>query len=981
MKQIELHKTLLLASIGILSLALTGLPLIALAGNLTLSTSRTFASLDGSIGEDDDGVVNGVLTVTGNLTLQNGGEITANDPASPSNASASPIMVVVGGDMEMQAGSAIYAENRYGGGSGGNITITVSGNFSLRGTSAPTPGAIISSRKIAGTGGTGVAGNITINVAGYIIAEPESKILADSTMSSAGAITITGGKDATLDGLIQSDSGLSGTGANQGPGGGPITIDVTCLLLVSNNGIIRSRGKDPGADLVHLSGCDVTIYGLVESTGPGHAIPNNPPNHLNSIYRPDKPSNSTAGVEIWATEELLIDALNHNGQVNADIAMSGGTEGIAWIDLFAYKHINIIGKTAGNFAVHANEGATNGGGGIVTVKSLAGDIRAIGLALQADSTGGGGAGGTITVEAGNDVNLDNGTLYARGDYVAMGGYGYGGKISVRSFNGSLSWKNGVGDVRPTGTDVPASRRGTISLTYCTTIDTSGTSFPSNGTPTTPDPPTQTCGGSPTFESYVIFKDCADCICHGKISGLKWNDLNGDGKKDLGEDGLTTWTIELYMLVGTSWQLLDSTITGPGGIYTFFNLVPGVYRIKEVGQPGWMQTYPVLPDYHEVILGECEEVTGKDFGNKECFCVKLPQATVLDPVTGRFPGNKGCDIVVRTNLGQSIQTAIDTVTDINNDGYLIIGVVNSDYCMYGGHVYEDIIISNYYDKPFALIACSVTLHDPTPNDGLPVVYITASAGSPQNIFVMDLHADDSQTAGYIVEGNGRYLRNVFTHKNQIGIKVVGNQNILHNNIAESNTSVGILIQGNNNYVTDTNAMSNGSHGIQVIGNNNTIIKCDAGDKGKGNKGNGVIVSGSGNLLQENDAFANTMNGIEVSGGTTSAPNRLLKNRAGDKGKGNLMHGIMVNGSDAGNGASNPIELEENTTKANKLDGIRVLGSGHQLKKNISGGSGSYPSGEDNGDWEYYLGAGNINAGGNKTNNAIIPLVIPGGTGTP
>ncbi|MCX7766868.1 MAG: glycoside hydrolase family 55 protein, partial [Candidatus Sumerlaeia bacterium] len=326
-------------------------------------------------------------------------------------------------------------------------------------------------------------------------------------------------------------------------------------------------------------------------------------------------------------------------------------------------------------------------------------------------------------------------------------------------------------------------------------------------------------------------------------------------------------------------------------------------------------------------------------------------------------------------------AIDTVTDINNDGYLIIGVVNSDYCMYGGHVNEDIIISNYYNKPFALIACSVTLHDPTPNDGLPVVYITASAGSPQNIFIMDLHADDSKSAGYIVEGNGRYLRNVFTHNNQIGIKVVGNQNTLHNNIAEGNSAVGILIQGNNNYVTDANAMSNGSHGIQVIGNNNTIIKCDAGDKNKGNKGNGISVSGSGNLLQENDAFANTMNGIEVSGGTASAPNRLLKNRAGDKGKGNQMHGIMINASDAGNGASNPIELEENTTKANKLDGIRMLGSGHQLKKNISGGSGSYPTGEDNGDWEYYLGAGNINAGGNKTNNALIPLVIPGGTGTP
>ena len=36
---------------------------------------------------------------------------------------------------------------------------------------------------------------------------------------------------------------------------------------------------------------------------------------------------------------------------------------------------------------------------------------------------------------------------------------------------------------------------------------------------------------------------------------------------------------------------------------------------------------------------------------------------------------------------------------------------------------------------------------------------------------------------------------------------------------------------------------------------------------------------------------------------------------------------------------PIELEENIVKANGLVGIRVTGSGHQLKKNVSGGTSS------------------------------------------
>ena len=59
-----------------------------------------------------------------------------------------------------------------------------------------------------------------------------------------------------------------------------------CDLTV--DGTIRSKGNDAGADLIHLEGgCHVVINGLVESTGGGHGIPNNPPNHC---YGPDRQS-------------------------------------------------------------------------------------------------------------------------------------------------------------------------------------------------------------------------------------------------------------------------------------------------------------------------------------------------------------------------------------------------------------------------------------------------------------------------------------------------------------------------------------------------------------------------------------------------------------------------------------------------------------------------------------------------------------------
>src|SRR4029077_1865476 len=85
-----------------------------------------------------------------------------------------------------------------------------------------------------------------------------SLIDVSKTGGSAGTVQITAGHDADIDGLVLSESTLTGT-SNQTPGGGPITVQTGCKLTVSTTGVISSKGADPGADLVHLEGCDVTI--------------------------------------------------------------------------------------------------------------------------------------------------------------------------------------------------------------------------------------------------------------------------------------------------------------------------------------------------------------------------------------------------------------------------------------------------------------------------------------------------------------------------------------------------------------------------------------------------------------------------------------------------------------------------------------------------------------------------------------------------
>ncbi len=228
-------------------------------------------------------------------------------------------------------------------------------------------------------------------------------------------------------------------------------------------------------------------------------------------------------------------------------------------------------------------------------------------------------------------------------------------------------------------------------------------------------------------------------------------------------------------------------------------------------------------------------------------------------------------------------------------------------------------------------------------------------------------------GIKVAGNSNSLpENDVFDSGSDGIDVTGNLNALTKNdvgdAGKGNGGDGIKITGDGNLlgtaVAENSIFANTGSGLVVNGNMNALVKNVAGDHNKGNGGDGFRVSGYGNTLTENKAWANGGDGVEVSGGTSAKPNRLLKNVAGDSNKGNGGNGFLLSG--IGNGNSVPIELEQNTAKKNTLDGIRVNGTGWQLKNNISGGSAS----EDNGDCEFRVIAGNFNATGNKANNTTI-----------
>ena len=404
--------------------------------------------------------------------------------------------------------------------------------------------------------------------------------------------------------------------------------------------------------------------------------------------------------------------------------------------------------------------------------------------------------------------------------------------------------------------------------------------------------------------------------------------------------------------------------------TTVTLNAGPYSVDEISAAGYLKTLSA-DCAGSIALGETRTclVTNNDpppFPRLP-FCDEPTVLAVLDPASGRFPNNRGPDVIVDARTG-SIQAAINAASDTNGDGLIIIGVVAKDNLQAGGVVDQSIDLSKAYGKPFALVACGVLLHDPMRCDGIAAVSVHASATSPEypvgsgvTLYIHGLSSQYSQSSpGFMVEGNGRYIEGASVTDSMIGVKIVGNRNTVHNGYMHGNLVSGVVVEGNGNVIDTVQSVDNaGGDGIQVTGSGNTVVRSTAGGQGAGNGGNGITVSGPSNLIASNSAFANTGDGINVGGGTAANPNIVRANIAGTPYRGNGGNGIVVAGT--GSGASSPIEIESNTTQSNGLTGVKVTGTGHQLKKNVSGGFKA----KTNGLCEFEVGAGNINATGNTS----------------
>jgi hypothetical protein len=492
-------------------LALFAFAIPAFATNVTVNGTANFSSLDGSA-DDADHVVNGVFTVNGDLTVN--GTINCNDDG-PGSGSACSMRFAVSGNVVMNAGSGMFAENRHGTGNGGNITINAGGSVLLHGPSTVN-GAVISSAALGSATGNG--GTVTITSGGPATFEAGTIISAASKGNDAGKILITGGGSVTVSGLLasggsstllstrQTGSVLDGGVAHQN--GGEIRVQSTSVfepaVAVNSTATIVSQGERDSAGPVTIEGCGVIIKGLVAS------IANN---------------DTATRVVVRSGKSIVIDAtdlgVNANGSRLGHLRADATSNGAATkrVDLFANDAIQITGPDPAASTLYAVQSIPGSGdkkvsGGTIRAISLSGTVAGSGRVFLAGRNDDSNTGGTISIASKGTVNLDHAWLEAVGDYSKLKSDAAGGNIAARSYSGNVSWAVGNGDVRPVGAGASGvASQGTIALTACGTVTISGTTFPTNG-PAVGVFPTITTGScSPSAPSLPAGEPALPVCCN------------------------------------------------------------------------------------------------------------------------------------------------------------------------------------------------------------------------------------------------------------------------------------------------------------------------------------------------------------------------------------------------------------------------------------------------------------------------------------
>jgi len=175
---------------------------------------------------------------------------------------------------------------------------------------------------------------------------------------------------------------------------------------------------------------------------------------------------------------------------------------------------------------------------------------------------------------------------------------------------------------------------------------------------------------------VLFGNQANAAA-GTITGLKFNDANGNGAPDSGEPGVGGVTINLLAAAGGS--IVATTTTASDGTFTFSGVNPGSYQVSEVVPEGSVQTLPGGDGMIPVTVSAGETTSGVTFGNRSTTAGSVSGFIFYDlnknqkQDDGETPF-AGVTVHLKNGSGDVVGTA---VTDAAGH-FTFVGVAPGDY---------------------------------------------------------------------------------------------------------------------------------------------------------------------------------------------------------------------------------------------------------------------------------------------------------------
>lgn len=278
---------------------------------------------------------------------------------------------------------------------------------------------------------------------------------------------------------------------------------------------------------------------------------------------------------------------------------------------------------------------------------------------------------------------------------------------------------------------------------------------------------------------------------GTISGVVFKDMNANGVKDPGENGLANWVVRL---VGDASNPLNPSeqnfTTDSTGAYSFSNVLPGAYVLRLTAQSGWSQT---TTDPLNVTLSSNGNLENQLIG------VAQPANSIRGFAYADVNGNG-----IRDD-GENALGGNTFYIDANNNGQKDVGERTTTANPQGEYVFADLVPGTYRvrhqpfnNNPWRVTAPAEGYYDVTTEIGQSV--------SGKN-FLVYYPADISGTVYNDKDANGN-LNDTAAGLPGITVFIDANAN-------------GILDQGETSVVTDAsgnyifNDMEYGTYLIQVV----------------------------------------------------------------------------------------------------------------------------------------------------------------------